>query len=131
MDKKQLFDLRADVAVMIILREFGVEAYGALERSQMVKSWPEYGLRDADLPAALARLALRGHVHIVNAADGDQVILTERGAQWVESLPAWLEYQLIVPRRAAYQYRLLPGIGTTRPLSDRRTRRAQRYAVAA
>lgn len=132
MNKKQQSDLQADIAVMLVLRAFGIKAGGVLEHGRLVANWPEYGLQQGELRTALARLLLRGHLRMVARPDVDQVMLTERGAQWARALPAWLEYQLIVPSRSAYQARRMLGLGVPRPAAGPIVAAAGKgYAVAA
>lgn len=118
MNKRQLSDLRADIAVMLILRALGIQPGGVLDHEQLVTNWPEYGLATGELRTALARLMLRGHLRAVARPDVEQVRLTERGARWMQEVPAWLEYQLIVPSRSACQLSRLLGIQAPRPTID-------------
>lgn len=131
MDKKQLSALHADIAVMLVLRASGIKPGGVLERHRLSEDWPEYGLHESELRSALARLLLRGHLRMVARPDVDQLMLTERGAHWAQAMPAWLEYQLIVPRRSAYQFRRLMGAAKPRPATDRVVPAGKGYAVAA
>lgn len=113
-------NLRPELAVMNIFRGFAVKPQGALEMAQLIEVWPEYGLRGADLREAIVRLSRRGFVRIEGPAENERIVLTEGGSQWADSVPAWLEYTLLVPRRQAYQQSLSPGFAPSLNWTNRR-----------
>lgn len=97
-------NLRPELAVMNALRRLGIKPGETVETADLVDAWPEYGLRSTDLQAALQRLGKRGLLRLENSVAGEQAMLTEAGQQWSDSMPGWLEYALLAPRREAHEF---------------------------
>lgn len=130
MDAGNVALLRAQVAVMNLFRAQGqLRAQGSLDLSQMTQLWPEYGLRDRDLRGAVATLSGRGLLRLAPHEVGERIVITEAGARWSQSLPAWLEYRLLAPRRNLHQAAC--AANRPAPLEPRPERRIARAAVIA
>lgn len=115
--------LRANLAVMSILRGEHVPAQGRMDLSALRAQWPRYALRGRDLERSIERLESIGFVEVDHARGHDYVILTDIGYRSAHSLIGLLESLMTWPRRVlgAVQ-RVLPslsGSGPRRRLMDR------------
>lgn len=91
-------ELRAELAVMNVFRACSAKPGDALHMTEFRARWPDYGLRQTDLPMAVARLMLRGLIQREQDGRSDALILTVAGERWSSDQSAWIEYQLLVPR---------------------------------
>lgn len=111
--------LRARLAVMTILRDTGVDAGKPVFVAEIARHWPDYGIRASDLDGALEDLALDGLISR-DPHRLDQVVRTRAGDAWFDAQPAWMEYQLLVPRAARAAYLRQHEARTTAPVRHRR-----------
>jgi hypothetical protein len=94
------FTLHAELAVMSIFRDHGVDAGSTLTLNELESSWQDYGLREEDLPMALNDLTRHRLLRWESNAVGDAVItITGTGKRWFAEIPGSLEYTLVVMRR--------------------------------
>jgi hypothetical protein len=99
--------LRAELALMSIFRDLGVSADAPVPLVEITRRWSDYGVRVTDLPGAVDRLIQRGLLSRRQEVP-TYLARTPAGRSWFDEQPAWLEYQLLVPRalRARYQREL-------------------------
>ena len=112
--------LRAQMAVMSIFRSLGVPAGEPLSMGELSRHWGDYGVRATDLDGALDDLARKGLV-LRHPETPDQIAKTVAGEQWLGEQPAWVEYQLLMPRASRVAF--LRQDGDRRPAPARRRRR--------
>ena len=95
--------LRAQLAVFSILRDLGVHTGEPVLVGELARHWADLGVRSSDLNDALEDLTLSGLISR-RSESGDAITKTWLGEKWFAGQPAWMEYQLLVPRasRAAY-----------------------------
>ena len=91
--------LRANLAVMSILRNQHIPAQGRMEMSELRALWPRYALRGRDLEHSIERLESIGFVEVDHARGHDYVILTDMGYHSVHSPIGWFESLMTWPRR--------------------------------
>lgn len=112
--------LRAQMAVMSIFRDLGLQAGEALPIDEIARRWGDYGIRASDLDGALEALLRKGLITREGEAR-ERISKTRAGEAWFAEQPAWVEYQLLVPRalRAAFMRQH----GERKPGTARRRRR--------
>lgn len=120
------WEARAELSVLSICRNQMAQGKCPLPLSELEAIWSDYGVRYADLPAALARLSQRRVIDWKN--DGAALELTASGERWFADLPGAIEYQLVVMRRRQTEARRQSGFGSR---SQFRRRRVDQEAVAA
>lgn len=123
--------LRADLAVMNILRGDASGADRPIAIAQITEAWPAYGVRGSDLTPALARLMLRGFVKRERVLGGEYLVSTDTGAQWLAAQSAWLEYRLLAPRRERVRFVRARATPSTPPRLLRRSGDAPSTRVSA
>lgn len=89
-------DLRAEIAVLSLLRLHGASARAGIPIERVAQAWPGYGLRAGDLAPAVARLVRRDRLRL-DALDHLQP--TAAGTHWLAQVPSALEYRLLLQRR--------------------------------
>lgn len=99
--------LRANLAVMSILRDEHVPALGRLEIRELRARWPRYALRGRDLDRSLDRLESLGLIEIDHVLGHHYVILTEMGYRSAHSIIGWLESLTAWPSRLRRRYQHL------------------------
>lgn len=110
--------LRANLAVMSILRGKRVPAQERIEMAELRALWPRYALRRRDLERSVERLESIGFVEVDHARGHDYVILTDMGYRSAHSLVGAFEALMTWPRRLG---RILQRI--VHPLHSRDLRR--------
>lgn len=123
--------LRADLAVMNILRGDASGVDRPIAIAQLTEAWPAYGVRGSDLTPALARLMLRGFVKRDRMQAGEFVASTASGAQWLAAQSAWLEYRLLAPRRERVRFVRAKSTPSSPPRLQRRRGDAPSTRVSA
>jgi hypothetical protein len=122
--------LRAQMAVMCILRNLRIRPGEPLAVDEIARRWADYGIRISDLAGALEDLAGNGMI-ARRPEIPEQVTQTVAGDKWLGDQPAWVEYQLLMPRASRIAYLRLHE--ERRPPAARRRRRedlqAQRHSV--
>lgn len=94
-----LFMLRANLAVMSILRSEHLPAQGRLDLCVLRAQWPRYALRGRDLDRSIERLESIGFVEVDHARGHDYVVLTDMGYRSAHSVLGWFESLMTWPRR--------------------------------
>lgn len=93
------YQLRADIAVIGILRRLRDAGPGLASLQQLRDEWPRYGLRRSDLDRAVGRLESAGFVTVERLKGLQWLGLTHRGDRWAHALRTWLNWALMLPRR--------------------------------
>lgn len=96
-----IHQLRADIAVIGILRRVHDAGTGVTSLQQIHREWSRYGLRRSDLDRSVIRLETLGFVTVERLKGLQWLSLTQRGDRWAHSLRVWLERLLLLPRRIA------------------------------
>lgn len=111
--------LRANLAVMSILRNQGVPLLGRIELTALRARWGRYALRARDLEGSLQRLEAIGFIEIDKKRGRQYVVLTEMGYRSAHSFFGFIESLLTWPRRIAQGVRRLGRPLATQDLSRR------------
>lgn len=93
--------LRANLAVMSILRSEGLRAEGSMQVVALRSRWGRYALRARDLDISLQNLSALGLIDVGTLRGRQHVILTEEGDRWIYSLMGFVASLLTWPRRIA------------------------------
>jgi hypothetical protein len=93
------YRLRADIAVIGILRRLRDAGAALASLQQLRDEWPRYGLRRSDLDRAVVRLESHGFVSVERLKGLQWLSLTNRGDRWAHSLRTWLQRLLKLPRQ--------------------------------
>lgn len=99
--------LRANLAVMSILRDEKVPAFGRMDISELRARWPRYALRGRDLDRSVDRLESLGLVEVDHVLGHHYVILTEMGYRSAHSIIGWIESLMAWPGRLRRRYQHL------------------------
>ena len=91
--------IRAQLAVFSILRDLGIAPGEPVSVGELARHWADLGVRSSDLDEALDALASNALVSRRSDA-ADVIAMTPQGQAWFGAQPAWMEYQLLVPRAA-------------------------------
>ena len=118
-----IYQIRADLAVIGILRRLRDRGPGLASLQQLQQEWPRYGLRRSDLDRAVVRLESLGFVTVERLKGFQWLGLTRRGDRWAHSLRIWLERLYLLPRRIQLWFRKVTTFGDgprpRRRLADR------------
>jgi hypothetical protein len=90
--------LRAELAVMSILRDRKAREQGFIDIQRVRSAWSHYGLRRTDLPLAIDRLEALGLVIVDQDRGRNNLALTDHGRRWNGSVFRWAEWLHLLPR---------------------------------
>lgn len=125
-----IHQLRADIAVIGILRRFRDSGLGRASIEQLHREWPRYGLRRGDLDRSVTRLEGLGFVVVERAPGLLRLGLTQRGDRWAHSLRTFMQRALLLARQVAHWINKPSAtpVAPKRRLSDRLGRAAESQA---
>ncbi len=112
--------LRANLAVLEILRRSAAEAGDRIEVARLCREWPRYGMRERDCRRAIDHLLSISFFEPDRTRGTHQVVLTERGARAAYSFVAIVESLRGWPRRIARTLRPWATGGSDAAASRRR-----------
>jgi hypothetical protein len=92
-----IYQVRADIAVVGILRRQRCAGQGLASMAQLREEWPRYGLRQSDLYRSVVRLESLGFVSVERMKGLQWLGLTRRGDRWAMSLRTWLHRLQMLP----------------------------------
>lgn len=93
-----LHPLLAELAVMNILGEHRLRASESLAQTVVVTSWRRYGMREHDLVRAIERLQALGMVESRRKGGRRDLVLSQTGSDWLNSLRGICARTLLLPR---------------------------------
>jgi hypothetical protein len=96
-----IYQVRADIAVVGILRRQRCAGQGLASLAQLREEWPRYGLRQSDLYRSVVRLESLGLVSVERLKGLQWLALTRRGDRWAMSMRTWLHRLQMLPARIA------------------------------
>lgn len=115
--------LRANLAVMSILRSEGLQVAGSMEIVALRARWGRYALRARDLESSLQNLSALGLIDLGTLRGRQHVILTEAGHRWIHSFMGFVESLMTWPRRILHR---LSKLGRPLTPTDQRRRSGDR-----
>lgn len=113
------YQLRADLAVIGILRRMRDAGAGLASLQQLHREWPRYGLRRSDLDRSVLRLESLGFLTVEQFEGLRWFGLTPRGDRWAHAFRIWVDRIVALPRTIGRWFAPKPPGESRRRLVDR------------